>query len=101
MVANAVARIDQLEFLSDIIPRTMTYKKALQKKEQVLLAPDSPEHNGSPVSDRKKAKGRERQGSGQGGGGIEKYFGGRKSGNGVVGVGEDDGYGGEDRMEID
>lgn len=77
----------------------MTYKKALQKKEQVLLAPDSPEHNGSPASERKRSKGggRERQNSGQGG--IERYLGGRKvSGNGVAG--EDDGYG-EERMEID
>ena len=80
----------------------MTYKKALQKKDQVLLAPDSPEHNGSPASDRKRSKGgrgRERQSSGQGGAGIEKYFGGRKSGNGVA-VGEDDGFG-DDRMELD
>ncbi|KAF2838654.1 histone-fold-containing protein [Patellaria atrata CBS 101060] len=27
-VANAVARIDNLEFLSDVVPRTTTYKKA-------------------------------------------------------------------------
>jgi hypothetical protein len=95
MLANAVARIDQLEFLSDIIPRTMTYKKALQKKDQIILAPDSPEQNGSPVSDRKRSKGRERHSAGQTG--IERYFGGRKSGNGVV---EDEGYG-DDRMDID
>jgi hypothetical protein len=73
----------------------MTYKRALQKKEQQLLAPDSPEQNGSPASDRKRSKGRERQSSGQAG--IDQYFGGRKSGNGVI---EDDGYG-EDRMDID
>jgi hypothetical protein len=108
-----VSRIDQLEFLSDIIPRTMTYKKAVQRKEKALLAPDSPEHvNGSPVSDRKRSKGagRQRRGSGQGGGTIERYFGGRKSGNGVGVVSDDegdvddgdgdDGYG-EDRMDVD
>jgi len=96
IVANAVARVDPLEFLSDIVPRTMTYKQALQRKEQALIAPDSPEHNGSPASDRKKTKGRERQSSGKGG--IERYFEGRRSGNGVAG--DDDGYG-EDRMDID
>ena len=111
-----MSRIDQLEFLSDIIPRTMTYKKAVQRKEKALLAPDSPEHvnGGSPVSDRKRSKGagRGRRSSGQGGGTIERYFGGRKSGNGVGvvsdddgdgdgdGDGDDDGYG-EDRMDVD
>lgn len=95
ILANAVARIDQLEFLSDIIPRTMTYKRALQKKEDQILGPDSPEQNGSPASDRKRTKGGKRQSSGKTG--IEQYFGGRKSGNGVV---ENDGYG-EDRMDID
>lgn len=31
-VANAVARIDNLEFLSDVIPRTQTYKQYKEKK---------------------------------------------------------------------
>ncbi|KAK5011871.1 hypothetical protein LTR60_004681, partial [Cryomyces antarcticus] len=31
-VANAVARIDNLEFLSDVVPKTMTFK-ALKEKE--------------------------------------------------------------------
>ena len=69
MQANAVARIDQLEFLSDIIPRTMSYKKAVARKEQLLNLPDSPEYNnGSPVSEKKKSRtpfsGRETSGRG-------------------------------------
>ncbi len=31
-IANAVARIDNLEFLSDVIPRTVTYKQYKEKK---------------------------------------------------------------------
>lgn len=31
-VANAVARIDNLEFLADVVPRTMTYKAFKEKK---------------------------------------------------------------------
>lgn len=32
MVANAVARLDNLEFLSDVVPRTTTYKKWSEEK---------------------------------------------------------------------
>jgi hypothetical protein len=97
--ANAVARIDQLEFLSDIIPRTMTYKKAVARREQLLNAPDSPEHNGSPISERKKSRtsgGHGRDSSGRGG--IERYFGSKK-GNGVA-VGDEISVQ-EDRMDLD
>ncbi|MCJ1357040.1 MAG: hypothetical protein MMC33_007036 [Icmadophila ericetorum] len=31
-LANAVARIDNLEFLSDVVPRTMTYREFKEKK---------------------------------------------------------------------
>ncbi|OCK94589.1 histone-fold-containing protein, partial [Cenococcum geophilum 1.58] len=31
-VANAVARIDNLEFLSDVVPKTMPYKKYKEQK---------------------------------------------------------------------
>jgi hypothetical protein len=96
ILANAVARIDQLEFLSDIIPRTMSYKKAVARKEQSLNTPDSPEPNGSPVVERKKSRvsgGRDSSGRG----GIEKFFG-RKGGNGVV---EDDEAADDDRMDVD
>jgi hypothetical protein len=95
-LANAVARIDQLEFLSDIIPRTMSYKKAVARKEQILTTPDSPEQNGSPAVERKKSRvsgGRDSSGRGE----IEKFFG-RKGGNGVV---EDDSAAEEDKMDID
>jgi hypothetical protein len=82
MLANAVARIDQLEFLSDIIPRTTTYKKAVARKEQLLMEPDSPEQNGSPVTERKKSRtGKGRESAGRGG--IEKFFS-AKGGNGIV-----------------
>lgn len=32
LVANAVARVENLEFLSDVVPRTMTYKQFKQKQ---------------------------------------------------------------------
>ena len=31
-IANAVARVENLEFLSDVVPRTMTYKQFKQKQ---------------------------------------------------------------------
>ena len=95
MQANAVARIDQLEFLSDIVPRTVAYKKAVARREQLLTTPESPEHNGS--SERKKSRttGRERETSGRGG--IERFFG-NKGGNGVI---EDEVSVQDDRMDID
>lgn len=92
-IANAVARIDQLEFLSDIVPRTTSYKKALARKEQVVVTPDSPEVNGSPPSERKKSRtGKERESIGRGG--IERFFG-SKGGNGVVAEEE------VERMDVD
>ena len=98
VVANAVARIDNLEFLSDIIPRTMTYKRAVARRDQVLNSPDSPEHNGSLALDRKKSRssggGRE---SAAGRGGIERFFGGKPR-NGVA---EDEVSVQDERMDID
>ena len=76
----------------------MSYKKAVARREQLLTSPDSPEHNGSPVSERKKSRtsgGGRRSASGSGG--IERYFGG-KGGNGVVG---DEVSVQEDRMDMD
>jgi len=70
-----VARIEQLEFLSDIIPRTMTYKSAAQRKEKALNAPDSPDENGT--SGRKIRKGGGRTG------GIERYFSSKEENNGM------------------
>lgn len=32
VVANAVARVDNLEFLADVVPRTITYKAYKEKK---------------------------------------------------------------------
>ena len=76
----------------------MTYKKAVARREQLLAAPDSPEHNGSPVSERKKSRtsGGARESSGKGG--IERYFGRSKGGNGVVGDGVSVQ---DDRMDVD
>jgi histone H3/H4 len=90
--ANAVARIDQLEFLSDIIPRTIRYKQALQRKEQALNEPDSPEENGHSSS---RKKGRSRDTSG-GRGGIERYLTGSTKNNGIHDFESD-----EEAMEVD
>ncbi|KXS99746.1 hypothetical protein AC578_10401 [Pseudocercospora eumusae] len=38
-VANAVARVDNLEFLSDVVPRTQTYKQFKQKQAKEAAAP--------------------------------------------------------------
>ena len=76
----------------------MTYKKAIARREQSLAAPDSPEHNGSPVSERKKSRtsGGGRESSGRGG--IERYFGRGKGGNGVA---TDEASVQGDRMDVD
>ncbi|EWC47961.1 hypothetical protein DRE_02843 [Drechslerella stenobrocha 248] len=34
-LANAVARFDNLEFMTDVVPRTVTFAKALQQKRDV------------------------------------------------------------------
>lgn len=75
----------------------MTYKKAVARREQLLIAPDSPDQNGSQRSERKKSRtsARERESSGQGG--IDRFFG-RKGGNGVLG---DEASAHGDRMDID
>jgi len=69
----------------------MTYRKALQRKEENLNAPDSPDENGSSPSERKKRNGRMSRG-------IERYFG-SKGGNGVTD--EENLNDDEDRMDID
>jgi len=92
-----VSRIDNLEFLGDIVPRTMTYKRAVARRDQILNSPESPEHNGSPATERKKSRtsGGGRESTGRGG--IERYFG-NKGGNGVV---EDEVSVQDERMDID
>jgi hypothetical protein len=99
MTANAVVRIDQLEFLGDIIPRTMTYKKAVARKEQLLREDDSPERNGSSEKKKRSRTSGGRKGAAENlarGGGIERYFG--KAGNGIA---EDEISVQDDRMDID
>lgn len=98
--ANAVVRIDQLEFLSAIIPRTLTYKRAVQRREQLLREDDPPERNGSSVKKRPRTSGA-RRGGGENvgrGGGIERYFSGGDGGNGVT---EDEVSMQDDSMDID
>lgn len=36
--ASAVARVDNLEFLSDVVPRTMTYREYKEKKSRTAKA---------------------------------------------------------------
>ncbi|SMR58200.1 unnamed protein product [Zymoseptoria tritici ST99CH_1A5] len=46
-VANAVARVENLEFLSDVVPRTMTYKDLKKKQAQdAAAAPATSNGNG-------------------------------------------------------
>jgi hypothetical protein len=52
LVANAVARFDNLEFLSDVVPRTTTYKDFKQK--QAKQANGQPLANGQTTLDGKK-----------------------------------------------
>ncbi|KAI9667940.1 MAG: hypothetical protein M1821_000760 [Bathelium mastoideum] len=51
-VANAVARFDNLEFLSDVVPRTVTYKEYKQK--QTKPGAEQPLANGQTTLDGKK-----------------------------------------------
>lgn len=39
--ASAVARVDNLEFLSDVVPRTMTYREYKEKKARTAKAEGS------------------------------------------------------------
>jgi hypothetical protein len=66
-----VARIDQLEFLSDIVPRTLSYKKAVARKAQLLNAPDRPENNGT---SQKKASRHSKKDPKSGQGPIDQFF---------------------------
>jgi hypothetical protein len=35
-IANAVSRVENLEFLTDVVPKTMSFKQAKQKQTQAL-----------------------------------------------------------------
>lgn len=48
-VANAVARVENLEFLTDVVPKTMTYKQHKQKKTQQTL--DAPTNDDGDEAD--------------------------------------------------
>lgn len=47
-IANAVARVENLEFLSDVVPRTMTMKQYRQKnpKQPIAAIPEAGAENG-------------------------------------------------------
>ncbi|KAI4165504.1 MAG: hypothetical protein LQ342_000914 [Letrouitia transgressa] len=49
-LANAVARIDNLEFLSDVIPKTTTYREYKEKKSRIKR-PHAPAQNGQTTLD--------------------------------------------------
>ncbi|KAF2239922.1 hypothetical protein EV356DRAFT_572002 [Viridothelium virens] len=53
-VANAVARFDNLEFLTDVVPRTVTYKEYKQKQAKQTTGPTLA--NGQTTIDGKKTK---------------------------------------------
>ena len=52
--ANAVARIDNLEFLSDVIPRTTTFKEYKEKKARAARI-DGPLQNGQTTLDGRRS----------------------------------------------
>lgn len=52
--ANAVARIDNLEFLSDVIPRTTTFKEYKEKKARAART-DRPLQNGQTTLDGRRS----------------------------------------------
>ncbi|KAF3915115.1 hypothetical protein ABW20_dc0101110 [Dactylellina cionopaga] len=49
-LANAVARIDNLEFLSDVIPKTVPFSKALMKKMEAKKKKPTEDEEGRPLS---------------------------------------------------
>lgn len=52
-LANAVARIDNLDFLADVIPKTTTYKQFKEKRaREQVAAPAATSVNESPMADR-------------------------------------------------
>ncbi|MCJ1463494.1 hypothetical protein MMC07_002102 [Pseudocyphellaria aurata] len=53
-LANAVARIDNLEFLSDVIPRTTTFKEYKEKKARAART-DEPLLNGQTTLDGRRS----------------------------------------------
>ena len=56
LVANAVARIDNLEFLSDVIPRTVPYKQVKNSKQPKERVNDDSVERGQTTLDRKKRR---------------------------------------------
>jgi len=93
-----VARRDNLEFLTDIVPRTMTYRRAVATRESLHNPPpDSPEQNGSLGTERKKSRTSGGGRTSAGRGGIERFFG-NKGGNGVA---EDEVSVQDERMDVD
>ncbi|KAJ9623074.1 hypothetical protein H2203_006006 [Taxawa tesnikishii (nom. ined.)] len=49
-IANAVARVDNLEFLADVVPRTMTFKQHKEKLAKEKADQTSHPHPGEPVN---------------------------------------------------
>ncbi len=63
-IANAVARIDNLDFLSDVVPRTIQYKQYKEKKSREA-ADDEPAEYGQTTLDGKKKAGNTVNGGGE------------------------------------
>lgn len=50
-IANAVARVENLEFLSDVVPKTQTFKQYKQKQAKESAAP---KENSNPLPNGQK-----------------------------------------------
>ena len=59
LLANAVARIDNLEFLSDVVPKTMTLKNAKAIIQQESQEAEKPSVTGPEEADSSNANGRQ------------------------------------------
>ena len=97
-IANAVAAIDSLEFLSDTIPKTVTYKKLLDGSQNKLITPSlatpgSINHNNMSASAEPTNAA---SSSGSGSGSSSKLH-----GNGVSGVLDPDDDGDENYNGVD
>jgi len=66
-LANAVARLDNLEFLSDIVPRTVTYKQVKERKARGEASADGEVESGQTTLDGRKATTNNRNGPGMDG----------------------------------
>lgn len=60
-VANAVARVENLEFLTDVVPKTQTYKQAKQKQAKEPAAKANGATNGQKTLDQHMGEGAEEQ----------------------------------------